>query len=91
MATNAWRPREPAVSGEKRVAERLGERDVRRVVGSHPGAQFIGTDHQRACREAIEGEGQEVVDAIETVPTGAQDRPLDNVVINSVSIERSDS
>lgn len=36
-------------------------------------------------------EGQEVVDAIETVPTGAQDRPLDNVVINSVSIERSDS
>ncbi len=36
-------------------------------------------------------EGQDVVDAIEAVPTGAQDRPLDDVVINSVTVERSDS
>ena len=33
----------------------------------------------------------EVVDAIEATPTGAQDRPLTDVVIESVTIDRSDS
>ena len=36
-------------------------------------------------------EGQDVVDAIEATPTGAQDRPLTDVVIESVTIDRSDS
>ncbi len=36
-------------------------------------------------------EGQDVVDAIEGVPTGGQDRPREDVVINSVTVERSDS
>ena len=62
LATDARRPRKPGVSGEKRVAEGLGERDVRGVVGSDIGAQFVGTDHQRARREAIQRKGQEVVD-----------------------------
>lgn len=61
LATDAGRPREPGVSGEKRVPEGLGERDVRSVVGSHIGAQFIGTDHERARREPIQGKSQEVV------------------------------
>jgi peptidyl-prolyl cis-trans isomerase A (cyclophilin A) len=34
-------------------------------------------------------EGTEVVDAIEATPTGGQDRPLEDVVINSVTIERT--
>lgn len=34
-------------------------------------------------------DGTQVVDAIEQVATGAQDRPLQDVVIESISIERS--
>ncbi|MBW8825197.1 MAG: peptidylprolyl isomerase [Acidobacteria bacterium] len=34
--------------------------------------------------------GLEVVDQMEKVPTGAGDRPLDDVVINSVTIEEAD-
>lgn len=33
-------------------------------------------------------ESRAVVDAIATTPTGAQDRPLEDVVINSISIEK---
>ena len=36
-------------------------------------------------------EGQDVVDAIESVPTGAQDRPVTDVVITGIDIERSES
>lgn len=36
-------------------------------------------------------EGKDVVDAIESVPTGAQDRPVTDVVITGIDIERSDS
>jgi peptidyl-prolyl cis-trans isomerase A (cyclophilin A) len=32
--------------------------------------------------------GQDVVDAIATTPTGAQDRPLTDVVVNEVAVER---
>ena len=35
-------------------------------------------------------EGQDVVTAIEGVATGPQDKPLEDVVINSVDIERSE-
>lgn len=35
--------------------------------------------------------GQDVVDAIESVPTGAQDRPVDDVVITSITVDRSSS
>lgn len=35
--------------------------------------------------------GSEVVDAIESVPTGPGDRPVQDVTIRSVSVERSDS
>jgi cyclophilin family peptidyl-prolyl cis-trans isomerase len=34
--------------------------------------------------------GLDVVDAIEKVPTGAGDRPKEDVVINSVTIEEKD-
>jgi cyclophilin family peptidyl-prolyl cis-trans isomerase len=34
--------------------------------------------------------GLEVVDAMEKVPTGAGDRPVDDVVINSVTVTESD-
>lgn len=36
-------------------------------------------------------EGQDVVDAIESIPTGAQDRPVTDVVITGIDIERSES
>jgi peptidyl-prolyl cis-trans isomerase A (cyclophilin A) len=41
--------------------------------------------------EVTEASSRAVVDAIATVPTGRQDRPLDDVVINSVTIERDDA
>ena len=39
--------------------------------------------------EVADQESREVVDAIAAVPTGAQDRPKDDVVISSITIERS--
>ena len=40
--------------------------------------------------EVADAPSRAVVDAIAAVPTGAQDRPLDDVVIERVSIERVD-
>ena len=39
--------------------------------------------------EVADQESRDVVDAIAAVPTGAQDRPKDDVVISSITIERS--
>lgn len=39
--------------------------------------------------EVADQESRDIVDLIAAVPTGAQDRPVDNVVIESISIERS--
>ena len=39
--------------------------------------------------EVADQESREVVDAIAAVPTGGQDRPKDDVVISSITIERS--
>jgi peptidyl-prolyl cis-trans isomerase A (cyclophilin A) len=39
--------------------------------------------------EVADQESRDVVDLIAAVPTGAQDRPVENVVINSITIERS--
>jgi len=37
--------------------------------------------------EVVEAASKEVVDKIAAVPTGQMDRPVDAVVINSISIE----
>ena len=37
--------------------------------------------------EVADEDGRKVVDAIAAVPTGAQDRPVDDVVIKSISVE----
>ena len=39
--------------------------------------------------EVADQESRDVVDAIAAVPVGGQDRPKENVVINSVTIDRS--
>jgi peptidyl-prolyl cis-trans isomerase A (cyclophilin A) len=39
--------------------------------------------------EVADQESREVVDLIAGVPTGSQDRPVEDVVINSITIERS--
>ena len=41
--------------------------------------------------EVEDAASQKVVDAIATVPTNGQDRPLNEVVINSVTIERTEA
>ena len=61
------------------------------------GSQFFITTAETPWltgKHTIFGEvvsGQEVVDAIESVPTGAQDRPRQDVVISSISIEQVES
>jgi peptidyl-prolyl cis-trans isomerase A (cyclophilin A) len=40
--------------------------------------------------EVEDAASQKVIDAIATVPTNGQDRPLNDVVINSVTIERTE-
>jgi peptidyl-prolyl cis-trans isomerase A (cyclophilin A) len=60
------------------------------------GSQFfitVGPTPHLTMRHTIFGEvadapSREVVDAIAKTPTGRQDRPVDDVVINSVEIER---
>jgi len=39
--------------------------------------------------EVADQESRDVVDAIAAAPVGAQDRPKENIVINSVTIDRS--
>ena len=41
--------------------------------------------------EVADGASREVVDAIAAVPTGAMDRPVEDVVIETVVIERRDA
>jgi peptidyl-prolyl cis-trans isomerase A (cyclophilin A) len=41
--------------------------------------------------EVVDAESREVVDAIATTPTGSMDRPVEPVVIEAVTIERSES
>ena len=61
------------------------------------GSQFFITTAETPWltgKHTIFGEvvsGQDVVDAIESVPTGAQDRPRQDVVISSISIEQVES
>ena len=61
-------------------ARRLWER--KRIIGpAQSRAVLIG--------EVADQSSRDVVDAIAAVPVGAQDRPKENVVINSVTIDRS--
>ncbi len=61
------------------------------------GSQFFITTAETPWltgKHTIFGEvvsGQEVVDAIESVPTGAQDRPRQDVVITSIDVEQVES
>ena len=61
------------------------------------GSQFFITTAETPWltgKHTIFGEvvsGQDVVDAIESVPTGAQDRPKQDVVIESISVEQVES
>ena len=61
------------------------------------GSQFFITTAETPWltgKHTIFGEvvsGQEVVDAIESVPTGSQDRPRQDVVITSIDVEQVES
>jgi len=41
--------------------------------------------------EVVDADSRKVVDQIAAVPTGAQDRPLEPVVIETITIERRES
>lgn len=55
------------------------------TVGATPWLNFKHT----IFGEVADQSSRDVVDAIAAVPVGAQDRPKENVVINSVTIDRS--
>jgi len=62
LAADAGRSRQAGVSRHERARQTFGERDVGGVVGSHVRAEFVGPDHQRACREADDRERDKVDD-----------------------------
>ncbi len=52
VAANTWCSCQPGVGGDERAREAFGERYVGGIVGGHVRAEFVGADHQWACREA---------------------------------------
>lgn len=65
-----------------------------RITGTNGSQFFITTSEpgyltgkHTIFGEVADGESKAVVDAIEAVATGAQDRPLEDVVMNSVTVE----
>ena len=66
-----------------------GPNTERVAVLHHRGADAVAELQAHHLRRwSPDADGRDVVDAIATTPTGAQDRPSDPVVIESVAIER---
>ena len=73
-ALDAGRSGEAPIARHERAVQGLGQPDIRGVVRSDVGAQFVRPDHQRACRKADDGERPEILDCRTKAPCSSDHR-----------------